>query len=138
MKRIIAFAILVGTSLGMAGRASAQEASLDAKIPFDFTINSQTLPSGEYRIVARGDFLLISNREANASVFANAYHGDTSTDGRDVLTFDVVDGQHFLRKITSESAETSADFPRSKLEKQAQELRASTQSTESIVATRGR
>ena len=135
MKRIIASAILLGASLGMAAHASAQEASVYVKVPFDFAVNSQTLPAGVYRIEPRGDFLLFSNREAKESIFANGYHGDASTDGRDVLTFDVVDGQHFLRQITSVSATTSTVFPRSKLEKKAQELRAS---HESIVATMGR
>lgn len=136
MKRIIASAILVvGAALGMATRASAQEDVVHANVPFAFAVGSQTLPAGEYRIEPRGDFLLIENRNSKASMFANALHGDTSTNGKDVLTFDVVDGQYFLRKIASESEKTSAEFPRSKLEKKAQELRAS---HETITATMGR
>jgi hypothetical protein len=135
MKQIIALAILVGTSLGMVAQASAQEAVVDVKIPFDFTVNNEALPAGEYQIAASGGFLQFTNKAAKVSVFANAIQGDTSTDGKDLLTFDVADGQHFLRKISSESATTSADFPRSKLERRAQELRAS---HESVVATMGR
>jgi hypothetical protein len=136
MKRIIVSVILVfGATVGLATRASAQEDVVCAKVPFSFEVGGQVLPSGVYRIEPRGDFLLFENKEGNTGVFANAYHGETSTNGKDTLTFDVVDGQYFLRKIVSETADTSADFPRSKLEKKAQELRASHQT---IAATMGR
>jgi hypothetical protein len=136
MKRIIATAILiVAASLGLITRATAQEAVVYANVPFNFEVAGKVLPRGMYRIEPRGDFLLFENKEANVGVFANAYPGDPSTNGMDFLAFDVVDGQYFLREIVSETAVTSAEFPRSKVEKKAQELRAS---RETIAATMGR
>ena len=124
MKRIIALAIfIVGISLGMPNRTSAQTSSVYVAVPFDFAVGDRILPRGTYRIEPDGDFLLFNSKEhASASVFANVSHGETSIDGRDVLSFDVVDGKHFLRKIASSSATTSAQFPESRLEKKAEEV----------------
>src|ERR1700740_803806 len=129
MKRIITSAVFIlAISLGMTTRISAQTATVDVKVPFDFAVGDRVLPKGTYKIQPDGDFLLFNSKEdSSASIFANATHGDASIDGRSVLSFDVVDGKHFLRKIASTSSTTSADFPVSKLEKNAEELRASRQ-----------
>ena len=131
MKRIITSAIFIlAISLGMTTRISAQTATVDVKVPFDFAVGDRVLPKGTYKIQPDGDFLLFNSKEdSSASIFANATHGDTSINGRSVLSFDVVDGQHFLRKIASTSSTTSAVFPVSKLEKNAEELRASREIT---------
>jgi hypothetical protein len=138
MKRIITLAIfIVGVSLAMTNRISAQNSSVTVQVPFDFAVGDHVLPKGTYKIQPDGDFLLFNSKEHSASsFFANAWHGDASIDGRSVLSFDVVDGQHFLRKIAATSSTTSADFPVSKLEKNATELYASHQTASSL--NRGR
>jgi hypothetical protein len=131
MKRIIALAIfIVGISLTMTNRISAQTATVNVKVPFDFAVGDRVLPKGTYRIQPDGDFLLFNCKEHSAeSIYANAEHGDASIDGRSVLSFDVVDGKHFLRKIASTSSTASAEFPVSKLERNAEELYASRQTS---------
>lgn len=129
MKRIITLAIfIVGVSLAMTNRASAQTAAVYVNVPFDFAVGNHIMPKGTYKIEPSGDFLLFNSKEhSEASMYANASHGDTSIDGRSVLSFDVVDGKHFLRKISSPSSTDCANFPVSKLEKNAEELYASRQ-----------
>jgi hypothetical protein len=129
MKRIITLAIfIVGVGLAMTHRASAQTALVEVNVPFDFAVGDRILPKGTYRIEPHDDFLLfISKEHSNASIYANASHGDTSIDGRSLLSFDVVDGKHFLRKIASTDSTTSANFPVSKMEKNTEELYATRQ-----------
>ena len=129
MKRIITLAIfIVGVTLAMTNRASAQVSQVVVNVPFDFAVGDRILPKGNYTIEPNGDFLLfISKEHSNASIYANASHGDTSIDGRSLLAFDVVDGKHFLRRISSPSSTDCADFPVSKLEKNTEELYASRQ-----------
>jgi hypothetical protein len=129
MKRIIALAIfIVGVTLAMTNRASAQTSSVTVVVPFDFAVGDHILPKGTYKIEPAGDFLLFNSKEHSSdSMYANAWHGDASIDGRSVLSFDVVDGKHFLRKIVSPASVDCADFPVSKLEKNAEELYASRQ-----------
>lgn len=136
MKHLIASAILVvGTTMGLATHASAQDNQIAVKVPFDFMVGSQALPSGTYRIEPRGEFLLFSNIDRQASTFTITYHGDPTLDGTSKLDFDVVSGQHFLRKIESPSNRTAMDFPVSKAERNAAELRAS---HDGNAVTRGR
>jgi hypothetical protein len=123
MKRIITLAmVLVGAGLGVSSYATAQQAALKVNVPFDFAVGNHVMPSGEYRISTQGDDLVFENRTQKAYLFALAEPGDASTDGTSKLTFDVVQGQYFLRKISSTSAKTSADFPTSKLEKHSKEI----------------
>ena len=126
MKHIIASAILVaGTALGLAAHASAQGEEVVVKVPFDFVVGSQALPSGDYRIEPTGEFLHFTNTQRHVSVFTSSFRGDPTIDGSAKLEFDSISGQHFLRKIESPSNRTTMDFPVSKAERNAQELRAS-------------
>ena len=119
MKRIITLAVLL---VGAGCYASAQEAAVKVNVPFDFAVGNHVMPSGEYRITTQGDDLVFENRTQKAYLFTLAEPGDASTDGTSKLTFDVVHGQYFLRKISSISAKNSAEFPASKLEKHSREI----------------
>jgi hypothetical protein len=123
MKRIVTLAtLLVAAGFSYTSYASAQETTIRAKVPFDFAVGNHVMPSGEYRIAAQGNALVIENRDQRAHLFMVGEPGDSSTNGKNTLTFDVVQGQYFLRKIASTSASTSAEFPVSKLEKRSREL----------------
>jgi hypothetical protein len=120
MKRIITLAmVLVGAGLS---HASAQQAALKVNVPFDFAVGNHVMPSGEYRISTQGDDLVFENRTQKAYLFTLAEPSDASKDGTSKLTFDVVQGQYFLREISSTSVKTSAEFPTSKLEKHSKEI----------------
>lgn len=122
MKHTIALAILaMGMGFGFTSHASAQDSAVRVKVPFDFAVGSHVLPQGTYRISADGNFLGFQNAEKKASLYTTTMPGDTSKDGRSVLVFDHVNDKYFLRKIVSTYSRTSADFPKSKLEKNSQE-----------------
>jgi hypothetical protein len=122
MKRIVTLAMLLaGMGLGYSSHATAQQ-SVEVKIPFEFAVGNHVLPSGEYRIAAQGYALAFESRDQRAHLYMVAEPGDSSKDGKDTLTFDVVQGKYFLRKIVSTTASTSAEFPTSNLEKKSREL----------------
>lgn len=136
MKRIIALAIIIaGAAVGSVTRASAQEPEVVAKVPFDFVVENQTLPAGKYRIESHGDSLMIESLDGNGAVFAIAFQGETTRDGHSALYFDVLGGDHFLRRVASPIARTSMEFPVCKIEKKAEVLRASRDKTEVINAS---
>ena len=122
MKRIITALVMVGLTFGISSAASAQEPAIKADVPFDFAVGSHVLPAGTYKIAPHGDLLVFDNRDANASLYTLANHGDTAADGKGRLTFDHINGQYFLRQIESTSAKTSVEFPVSKLEAKSNEI----------------
>src|ERR1700743_433439 len=50
MKRITAIALLAIANLAVAGTSFAQSKTVQAKVPFDFTVGNKLLPSGTYTI----------------------------------------------------------------------------------------
>jgi len=123
MKRIIAAAILlIGANFGLASHASAQESAIEVTVPFDFAVGSHVLPSGTYRISNQGWFLDFHRNDTKVNLLTSGLPGHVTGDGRSKLTFDAVSGHYFLRKIETTSSTTSADFPKSTLEKKSQEL----------------
>ena len=122
MKRMITLALVVA-GLGYTSYASAQNAAVKVNVPFDFAVGNQILPAGEYRITAaESDDLVFESRDHRAHLYTVAEPGETATDGKAKLTFDVVQGKYYLRTIAATSSKTSAAFPTSRLEKKSQEL----------------
>jgi len=122
MKRIITAAILVlGISLGISNRASAQDGGIRVTVPFDFAVGNHILPQGTYRIASDGNFLAFNNSDRKASLFMPGIRNEGAKDGKSMLVFDDVNGQYFLRNIYSSYARTSVAFPKSKLEQKSQE-----------------
>ena len=50
MKRITAIALLAIANFAVAGTSFAQSRTVQAKVPFDFTVGNKLLPSGTYTI----------------------------------------------------------------------------------------
>lgn len=137
MNRIIAFALLlVGMSLGMASRASAQYPSVIVKVPFDFAVGNRVLPPETYKISPSGAFLSFNSNDWKHSVFALGLQSNSTTDGRDKLVFDYVNGRYFLRGIVSNWKRLSVQFPLSNAERKSQEMRASTRDVYTETASR--
>src|SRR6478609_10307494 len=122
MKRIITAAILVlGISLGISNRASAQDGGIRVTVPFDFAVGNRILPQGTYHISSDGGFLAFNNSDRKTSMFTPGVRNEGSKDGKSMLVFDNVNGQYFLRDIYSIYARTSVTFPKSRLERKTQE-----------------
>ena len=83
MKRIITLAIfIVGVSLAMTNRISAQNPSVTVQVPFDFAVGDHVLPKGTYKIQPDGDFLLFSSKEHSASSFFLLTHSTATRPDR--------------------------------------------------------
>ena len=122
MKRIITAAILVlGISLGISNRASAQDGGIRVTVPFDFAVGNRILPQGSYHISSDGGFLAFKNSERKTSLFTQGIRNEGAKDDKSMLVFDNVNRQYFLRNIYSVYARTSVAFPKSKLEQKSQE-----------------
>jgi hypothetical protein len=109
-------------SFGLTTQASAQTAAVRATVPFDFAVGNRVLPHGVYNISADGSFLSFRSTDSKANMVATALRGTTSSDGRSVLVFDKIQDKYFLRKVVTNWASTSREWPMSKLEKRTQEL----------------
>ena len=77
---------------------------------------------------------MIDSLDGNAAVFAIAFEGETTADGKAQLYFHVVRGEHYLRRVASPIAKTSVEFPACKMEKKLEVLRASHSTMEVISA----
>ncbi|MGC1300472.1 MAG: hypothetical protein WA869_36045, partial [Alloacidobacterium sp.] len=123
MKHITAITLFALASLITAGSAAAQDHSVQANVPFDFTVGSTVLPAGAYTIstdtAKSPDVLVIQNRQRNIAIFSTAYgSGNQSKTGE--LVFNRHGGQYFLHEIRCSAAGMNVDLPTSKSEKRAQ------------------
>jgi hypothetical protein len=114
-RRIITFAA-AGLVLSLAIPAGAQDPTLRARIPFEFTIGTATLPAGVYVVVEPSTNLLLIRNERHG-----AYVLGQSADSRDnaenpVLVFHRFGDQYFLRQIRFSSA--GVDLPETFQERQ--------------------
>jgi hypothetical protein len=117
MNRIPAIVLFVLANLVTVGSASAQNRTVQAVVPFDFTAGNKLLPSGTYRITSETPFLVvIRNTEKPAGMVTRTIpNGKQSKIG--VLVFTRYGNQYFLSKILSSSAQISVELPTSQLEK---------------------
>ena len=95
----------------------AQQFGYKADVPFSFSVENQTLPAGQYRLIRHGAFLQIAN--GSSAVYAITITGEASQDGRSKLVFDHVGGAFFLRKLVTDSSNSSIEITRSRAEKRA-------------------
>lgn len=109
---LVAFAILQTTP-----SLIAQQFGYRANVPFDFSVDNRTMPAGDYLISRQGKFLLISNN--SSQVFVVPIGANPSHDGHNKLVFDSVNGTCFLRKLETQSSETSIQLPASRAERKA-------------------
>jgi hypothetical protein len=117
MVRIPAIALFVLANLVTVGSASAQNRTVQAVVPFDFTAGNKLLPSGTYRITSETPFLVVirNTEKAAGMVTRTIPNGKQSKIG--VLVFTRYGNQYFLSKILSSSAQISVELPTSQLEK---------------------
>lgn len=115
MKRIIAIALFAASSLAAAGNLSAQEHTVKANIPFDFTVNNNVLPAGTYTISSVSPYAVqVRNVKGRIAEFS-AVHNDDKRSTTPVLVFQRYGNQYFLHEILAANA-MNVTVPRSKRE----------------------
>jgi len=131
MKRIIATAFFALATL-VAGTAVAQNHSVKANVPFDFTVGNAHIPAGTYLISETNSQNTVEIRNAAGkpaifgSVYSDGKHSQTSK-----LVFDRYGDRYFLREILCANAGMNLELPVSKTEKSVQRQMASVQSENS-------
>jgi hypothetical protein len=101
MKTLSAIGLCLAAGLA-AGSAYAAPGGMTAKIPFEFTAGSKTLPAGEYRIVATSHRVDIQDAKGNklAVLLANEI-SDRSPGADPQLIFHCYHQQCFLSEVWS-------------------------------------
>jgi hypothetical protein len=119
MKRMTALAFLAATLISMtAARAHAQAGIVEAKVPFDFIVQNQTMPAGAYRIsyVADGAILIRSlDGRFAAGTITHGAEGLPTDEGK--LVFTRYGNRYFLHEVLCSRVDMNLALPKSKLEK---------------------
>jgi hypothetical protein len=123
MKRIIAIALFAASSLAAAGNLSAQEHTVKASIPFDFTVNNNVLPAGTYTISSVSPYAVqVRNVKGRIAEFS-AVHNDDKRSTTPVLVFQRYGNQYFLHEILAANALNVAVAPSKREQRRLQEAK---------------
>ena len=128
MKRIASItsiALFALVSFVTVGSISAQEQTVKANVPFDFTVGDKLLPAGTYMISEENPGVIkIQNSDRHVAILTMATaDGNESKTGE--LVFNKYGDQYFLREILCSSAAMNMAVPASRQEKRARALEAS-------------
>lgn len=125
MKNIAAIALFVVATFIAAGPAHAQDHSVKATVPFNFTVGDQTLPSGTYTIGSRTtspDVLAMRNWDKKVNILSMGQTNQGNPGHDNTLVFHKYGNQYFLSEIRSEGTSINIHFPATKAEKRAKSL----------------
>ena len=119
MKRQVLSLVGVLSLMLVAGSVLAQN-TVEAKVPFNFTVNRTNMPAGEYRLstVGIGNNLLIQSKDAKSAKLAMANHAQLATPSQTTkLIFRCYGGdQCFLYQIWVQGMSRGREFPKSSAE----------------------
>jgi hypothetical protein len=121
MKRITAIALLAIANFAVAGTSFAQSRTVQAKVPFDFTVGNKLLPSGTYTIKEQSTGLIVVKNHDKAIAMMSLVNPDgNKAAGGGKLVFHKYGSQYFLSEILCDSADMNVRVPVSKTEKRVQ------------------
>ena len=134
MKRITALAFLTAALISM-GSACAHAQRPEFKVPFDFTVGSQVLPAGTYRVsyYATKTAILIRSQDDRFHAFTIIQRADPSTRDGEVV-FTKYGNQYFLHEVLSSALSMNVALPTSRLEKRARIQEAQLPHSEAVAA----
>jgi hypothetical protein len=123
MRNKIAGTLSVLTVLGLlAIPLAAQNRSLKADIPFEFTAAGKAMPAGEYEIVSTADpsgvtRLFAVDAKQGALLVGNRIGGGENQESSR-LTFNKYGNQYFLAEIWTQGQAVGRGFPMSRTERE--------------------
>ena len=137
MKRFM-LSLVAAASLFAGGSLFAQEAVVEAKVPFDFVVANSSLPAGTYRIGACPSPLAtqvttVRNCDTGQAVFNQSIpeHGQAQYPGK--LVFYKYGDLYFLKEVHGPWAGTNVSVPESRREKAARLEYATVRTWEEII-----
>jgi hypothetical protein len=122
MNRISAIALIVAASFVTAGSAMAQDHRAKATVPFNFTVNGNSLPAGTYTVgseVNSPNVITITDREKNIHILALTLPDANAPGTGNKLVFHHYGDQYFLSEVRCESTSMNVHLMTSKAEKRA-------------------
>ena len=136
MKRTTALAFLAATLISMcSARAHAQ--AVEFKVPFDFIVGNQTLPTGTYRVSqAAGNVLLIRSRDGSSAALTSTFATDVRKPAGGQIVFNRYGNRYFLHEVLCGAVSMNVALPTSRLEKQARIQEAQLPHNETVAALR--
>ena len=118
MKRITAIALLAIANFAVAGTSFAQSKTVQAKVPFDFTVGNKLLPSGTYTIKEQSTGLIVvKNHDKAIAMISLVNPDDNKAAGGGKLVFHKYGSQYFLSEVLSDRTNMDVQVPVSKTEK---------------------
>lgn len=122
MKRTLSSIALFVAATFITVGAWAQDATVKATIPFNFTVNNNSVPAGSYTITSSTspNLLEMSNRQGHVHILTNALPAWNDRAKTNVMVFHKYGDQYYLSAIRSESNAMNLYFPPTKAEKRAQ------------------
>ena len=137
MKRITAIALLAIANFAVAGTSFAQSRTVQAKVPFDFTVGNKLLPSGMYTIKEQSTGLIVIRNHDTAVAMMSLVNPDgNKAAGGGKLVFHKYGSQYFLSEILCDSADMNVRVPLSKTEKRVKLQEATVPRSDTFVAAR--
>jgi len=120
MNRIEAIFLLTMASVAATG-AIAQQPTLKANIPFDFTVGNTLLPAGEYTITSpMREVIVLRTAGHSASVVSTENYAESKSGSE--LVFDKYGEQYFLHEVLCPKvASMNLEVAPSKAEKSARQ-----------------
>jgi hypothetical protein len=98
----ILIALIGVVGLGMAARGQVSD-QIQVNIPYEFVVAGKTLPAGTYRVNRLGEAyeetLVLSSVDTRARVMVLSTSVEGTQADKPEVSFEQVDGQHFLSKI---------------------------------------
>jgi hypothetical protein len=94
---------LIGVAgLGVAARGQAVD-QIVIHIPYEFVVSGKTLPPGTYRVSRlseiQSEVLILSSSESREGVMVRPTEVERARADKPAVSFEQIDGQHFLNKI---------------------------------------
>ncbi|MBV8672022.1 MAG: hypothetical protein JOZ33_01190 [Acidobacteriaceae bacterium] len=133
MKKITAIALFAICGLLAAGKAIAQEHSVQATIPFNFSVNNKVLPAGTYTITRESANLILIHNLHTTGAWAIAVPDASQSANRKQLVFARYGDQYFLREILCGADTINLKLPETRREKQVQQQQAMLQTPAQVL-----
>jgi hypothetical protein len=119
--KVVVFGVLV--VVFAAAAFAAEGYKVKANVPFDFVVNGQSYPAGQYLLTVNSSMfhnaVLILGPEGNALAFVHTTSWDVpSSDSKPYLVFRGYNDRYFLNSLYTGTLGVGVQFPRSREEKE--------------------
>ncbi len=118
MKLIPRFALVAVAALVTAVSAGAQDHGLKANVPFNFTVNGDSLPAGNYTIgSSSANVLSLKSQQGKVNIWAIGMASTNEPGEPGTLLFHKYGDRYFLSEIRYPHSSTKVHLPTSRTEK---------------------